>query len=269
VGLLTDTHCHLNLSVFQDDLEAVLDRAWESGIERILVPGIDIETSQSAVALAEQYGNVYAAVGIHPSSANTWKEDSLGILRDLAAHPKTVAIGEIGLDYYRDRAPRPLQRELFRAQLELAGELELPVIVHNRDSFNDVWLELGAWQEALTCSGTTLAQHPGVLHSFDGNASTGQQVAAKGFYLGISGPVTFKNAVERQNTTTSLPLEHLLIETDAPYLTPHPHRGQRNEPAYVGLVAEKVSALHGIPMEAAAQATWDNAAQLFAWGANP
>jgi TatD DNase family protein len=269
VRLLTDTHCHLNLSIFQEDLQAVLERAWENGIERILVPGIDLETSQSAVALAEQHAQVYAAVGVHPGSASSWTDDSLPRLRALASHPKAVAIGEIGLDYYRDRAPRPLQREVFHAQLELAGELDLPVVVHNRDAFDDVWAQLSTWQAELSANGSSLALHPGVLHSFDGNSWTAQQVAAKGFYLGISGPVTFKNAIERQNTTANLPLKNVLIETDAPYLTPHPYRGRRNEPAYVALVAERVSILHGISLEAAAQATWENAAQLFNWGANP
>jgi TatD DNase family protein len=269
VGLLTDTHCHLNLSIFQEDMEEVLERAWTIGVERILVPGIDIETSRSAVTLAEKHPNIYAAVGIHPGSASSWTEESLPVLRDLAQHPKTRAIGEIGLDYYRDRSPRPLQREVFKAQLALAAELNLPVVVHNRDSFTDIWSELSAWKEDLDQCASSLAQRPGVLHSFDGDRQTGQQVAEKGFYLGISGPVTFKNAVERQNTTAGLPINRILIETDAPYLTPHPYRGRRNEPAYVALVAEKVSELHGIALDAAAKATWENAAQLFEWGANP
>lgn len=265
MGLLTDTHCHLNLHIFQEDMEEILERAWENGVGRILVPGIDLETSQAAVALAEEYPNLFAAVGIHPSSANTWTEDTLPVLHHLAQHPKTVAIGEIGLDYYRDRAPRWLQRDIFRAQLELAADLNLPVVVHNRDSFDDLWTELSGWQDELCRSGAAMAKHPGVLHSFDGSAATANQVAAKGFYLGVSGPITYKNAIERQNTVAGLPLDRVLIETDAPYLPPHPHRGQRNEPAYVALVAEKVSSLHGISLDAAAQATWENAAQLFDW----
>ncbi|MBE0696646.1 MAG: TatD family hydrolase [Anaerolineaceae bacterium] len=269
MGLLTDTHCHLNLTIFQEDMKETLERAWENGIGRILVPGIDIETSQAAVALADQYSNLYAAVGVHPGSAKTWNDDCMSILRDLAQHPKSVAIGEIGLDYFRDRSPRALQREVFRAQLELAGELGLPVIIHNRDSFEDVWKGLCTWQDELSSVGSAIAQHPGVLHSFDGTTAAGQQAASKGFYLGISGPVTFKNAPERQITTESLPLDNLLIETDAPYLTPHPYRGRRNEPAYVALVAQKVSELHEISLEAAAKATWRNADQLFNWGANP
>jgi TatD DNase family protein len=268
VTFLTDTHCHLNLNIFQDDLEHILERAWERGLRRILVPGIDVETSRLAVRLAEQHPNLYAAVGIHPGDASTWDGETLSILKDLAAHPKVVAVGEIGLDYYRDRSPRPLQREVFRAQLALAAELGLPVIIHNRDSMEDVWSELSAWKEALSRSGSALAEHPGVLHSFDGTLETARQAMAQGFLIGISGPVTFKNALERQNLVAALPVERLLIETDAPFLTPHPYRGRRNEPAYVALVADKIAGLHQQPVETVTRVTWENAAKLFNWGAN-
>ncbi len=266
---LADTHCHLNLPQFQADIEEVLERAWENGLQRILVPGTNVETSRIAVMLADQHPNVYAAVGVHPGDAKSWDEDTPMILRELAQHPKTVAIGEIGLDYFRDRSPRNVQRDVFRAQLELAGEQGLPVIIHNRDAFEDVWSDLDAWTDEITRNGATIARQPGVLHSFDGSLANGKQAVEKGFYIGISGPVTFHNALERQKTTASLPLDHLLIETDAPYLTPHPHRGQRNEPAYVALVAVKISELHNIDQEVAAQVTGLNAAKLFDWGANP
>jgi TatD DNase family protein len=190
-------------------------------------------------------------------------------LRDLAQHPKVAAIGEIGLDYYRDHFPRLLQREVFRAQLELAGALGLPVVVHNRDSFEDLWEELETWQTGLADRGNALAQRPGVLHSFDGTLLAARQAAGKGFFIGISGPVTFKNARERQETAAGLSLENLLIETDAPYLTPQPHRGRwPNEPAFVCFVAEKIAELHNTPVETVTQVTWDNSAQLFHWRAN-
>jgi TatD DNase family protein len=267
VGWLVDTHCHLNLNIFQDDLAETLQRAWDAGLERILIPGIDIATSQAAVAMCDRYPNLYAAVGIHPGDANTWKEDSLAILKDLAGHPKVVAIGEIGLDYYRDRSPRPLQRQVFRAQLTLAGELNLPVVLHNRESLEDLRSELDAWQKQLKSSLSPLAARPGVLHSFEGDLPTAQEFAARGFAIGISGPVTFKNAAVRQQVASGLPLEHLLIETDAPYLTPHPYRGRRNEPAYVAQVASKLEELHQQPEEVIRRVTWNNAAQLFNWGA--
>lgn len=266
---LTDTHCHLNLNSFKEDLSEVLDRAWEKGLERILIPGIDIETSIRAVRLAEQHENLYAAVGIHPGSANTWDNESLPALQKLAQHPKVVAIGEIGLDYYRDHSPRPMQRQVFRTLLALAREAGLPVVLHNRDSIDDLWAELTEWHDSLVAASLPLAKYPGVLHSYDGSLVVAQSAAAKGFFIGISGPVTFKNASDRQEVATGLPLDHLLIETDAPYLTPHPYRGRRNEPAYVAYVAEKLANLHQQTLESTVQNTWENAVRLFDWGANP
>lgn len=264
---LVDTHCHLNLNSFQDDLADTLERAWQAGLTRILVPGIDIETSRAAVRMCEQFPNLYAAVGVHPGDANTWNEDSLRILRDLSAHPKVVAVGEIGLDYYRDRSPRPLQREIFRAQLELASERSLPVVLHNRDALDDLWEELVRWQDQLAAAQSPLAARPGVLHSYDGDLAGAQRAAGRGFAIGISGPVTYKNAEQRRAVAAGLPVEHLLIETDAPFLTPHPYRGRRNEPAFVARVASKLAEIHQQPEEAIQRATWNNAAQLFHWGA--
>ena len=179
-----------------------------------------------------------------------------------------VAIGEIGLDYYRDRSPRPLQRQVFHEQLELAAEMSLPVVIHNRESIEDVWNELSAWQARLARDGSALASQPGVLHSYDGTLETARQAIEKGFFIGISGPVTFKNARERQELVSALPLKNLLVETDAPFLTPHPHRGQwPNEPAYVAYVAEKIAELHALPLATVTWTTWENAAKVFHWGA--
>lgn len=267
--LLTDTHCHLNLNIYQEDLAGTLERASEAGVQRILIPGIDVETSRRAVALAEQHPDLYAAVGVHPGDASSWNDTTLAILQKLAQHPKTAAIGEIGLDYYRDHAPRAIQRQVFREQLNLAAEMNLPVVIHNRDSFSDLWSDLMEWQEHLLKSKSPLAEKPGVLHSFDGDLSTAQKAVERGFLIGISGPVTFKNARDRQSVVAGLPLEMVLLETDAPYLTPHPYRGRwPNEPAHVALVAEKIAALHNAAVETVARITWENAAQLFHWGAN-
>jgi TatD DNase family protein len=267
VGRLTDTHCHLNLNTFQEDLPDVLARAQAAGVERILVPGIDVPSSQLAVELAERYPMVYAAVGVHPSEANSWDEHSASSLRELAKNSKVMAIGEIGLDYYRDHAPRELQRQIFHKQLEIAAELELPVSVHNRSSTEDVWAELGAWQAGLRARGVGLAAQPGVLHSFDGTLGEAQAMIEIGFFLGISGPVTFSNARQRQQLAAQLPLSALLIETDAPYLTPQPYRGRRNEPAYTHFIVEKLAALHQLAYSVIVQETFSNAARLFAWGA--
>lgn len=267
MGNLTDTHCHLNLNSLQEDIDAVLARAWERGVERILVPGIDLPTSRSAVALAESDPRIFAAVGLHPSDAAQWDADTLPALTELARHPRVAAVGEIGLDYYRDRAPRDLQRAVFRAQLELAAVVEKPVSIHIRDAWEDVWAELSAWRAALLRAGSPLAARPGVLHSFSGTPAEAQIALAAGFFLGISGPVTFTNAPLRQELVAGLPLEAILIETDAPYLTPHPYRGRRNEPAYTHYILEKVAQLHHMTYEQTAAATADNAARLFAWRA--
>jgi len=269
VGELTDTHCHLNLTIFKADLSEVLEQAWENGLQRILIPGIDLDTSQEALEICDKFPGLYAAVGIHPGSANTWTNNSLSTLKSLAEHPKAVAIGEIGLDYYRDRSPRQLQLEVFQAQLTLASELGMPVVVHNRDSFNDLWIALSTWHDRILREGLPLSRYPGVLHSFDGSIIEAQQAVNKGFFIGISGPVTYRNALKRQETAAQLDLDHVLVETDSPYLTPHPYRGRRNEPAMVTLIAEKIAELHGVKPDDVARRTGKNAQLLFHWGANP
>jgi TatD DNase family protein len=263
---LTDTHCHLNYHSFNHDLEAVLEHAWERGLSRILVPGTDLESSRQAVQMAAKYPQLYAAVGVHPNDATSWDNQTLEQLRKLAQQPKVVAIGEIGLDYYRQHAPHPLQREIFKTQLELAAHLNLPVILHNRQSGEDLWPMIFEWQAQLVQSGSLLANRPGVLHSFDGDEQIAAQAIQHHFLLGVSGPVTFESAHERHRVTSALPLESVLIETDAPFLTPHPHRGRRNEPAYVSYVAEKIAALHQKPLAFVAKITTQNAQRLFAWG---
>jgi TatD DNase family protein len=262
---LVDTHCHLNLDTFQDDLPAVLERAWENGVERILIPGIDIETSRTAVALAESHPNLYAAVGVHPNDARTWGDDTIGILRELADHSKVVAVGEIGLDYYRDHAPHQLQKQILSQQLELASELDLPVVLHNRSSLADLWAILSKWQQVLESCQSPLAARPGVFHSYDGDLETARLAARQHFYIGVSGPVTFRNAQDRQQFVMELPEDCILLETDAPFLAPHPYRGRRNEPAYVRQIAEKVAELRQLSLSNLSQLTSANAGQLFAW----
>jgi TatD DNase family protein len=262
---LTDTHCHLNFNSYEADLENVLARADEAGLERLLIPAIDLPSGEAVVAMAESYPQIFAAVGVHPNEARSWGEESLSRLRALAAHPKVVAIGEIGLDYYRDRAPRELQQRVLRQQLELAAELRLPVILHNRQAGRDLLEILRAWQMQRSRTSLPLAARPGVLHSFSAEAEISRQAISLDFFIGVSGPVTFLNARKLQHVIASLPLERLLVETDAPFLTPHPFRGQRNEPAYVRLIAEKIAELHAQSFAAVAQITTANARRLFNW----
>ena len=262
---LADTHCHLDFDTFDDDREEVIQRAIDLGVERILVPGIDLETSRAAVKLAEKYTQIYAAVGIQPNSGNDWEAGTLAEIENMAAHPKVAAIGEIGLDYYWDKTPRDKQAHIFQAQLELAADAGLPVIIHNREATQDVLRILLDWQAGLAIRKIKLAEMPGVLHSYSGNIIQAQQVLSANFLVGITGPVTFKNAEELRMIVKELPLDKILVETDAPYLTPHPHRGKRNEPSYVRFVAEKIAELQDVPPERVSEQTSANARKLFNW----
>jgi len=260
----TDTHCHLYLNQFDHDREQVLKRAWNAGIVWILNPGIDLETSQKAIALSKAHPKlINSAVGIHPNYGQPWNSDILQDIRTLAQESEVVAIGEIGLDYYRQHTPIEQQKTMFQAQLNLAAELELPVVIHNRESIKDLMTILSKWHRDLIQSRNPLAERPGVLHSYSADLDSAQAATEMNFYIGISGPVTFTNAPERKSVTKHLPLDHLLLETDAPYLAPHPNRGKRNEPAYIPLIAEEIARLHQISLQEVARITYENARYLF------
>lgn len=257
---LADTHCHLILPAFTQDREAALERARAAGIRRFLVPGIDLETSRQAVELAGRQTDVYAAVGIHPHHAEAWDAAAAG-LRELAAAPRVVAIGEIGLDYYRDLSPRPTQLRAFEGQLALAAELGLPVVIHNRRADDDLLAVLEAWAARLPVE---RAGRPGVLHAFSGGAELAGRGLAAGFLLGVGGPITYRNG-RSASALRAVPAERLLLETDAPYLPPHPLRGQRNEPAHLTYIAAALADLQDLPLDTLAAATSTAAARLFGW----
>jgi len=260
---LVDSHCHLDQPHFDSDREAVIARAAENGVTKLINPGVDLPSSRAAVALARQHPCIYAAVGVHPHDATTLDAAALAELKALARAPKSVAIGEIGLDYYRDLSPRDVQRRAFQAQLDLAAELGLPVIVHDRDAHADVLAMLSSWSVSLHDSRSALNGKLGVLHSFSGDVALARRAVALGFYIGISGPVTYKNADQTREVARTVPMERLLIETDAPYLTPQPYRGKRNEPAYVRLVARAVAEARGLTLEQVAAQTLANTTTLF------
>ena len=254
--MLIDTHCHLDFERFDDDRGEVVQRATDAGVTRIIIPALDLNNCRTVLQLADQYENVYAAIGIHPNSSAGWQDSWIGVLRDLAQHDKVVAIGEIGLDYYWDKSPKSVQHHAFGLQLELAAELDLPVIVHNRESNADVI-------RLLATSSLNGREHPGVLHSFAADWETAVSALHMGFYLGFTGPVTFKKADGLREVVAQVPLDRLLVETDAPFLTPHPFRGKRNEPAYVVYVAERIAAVLGMEAAVFAQQTTTNALRLF------
>ena len=262
---LVDSHCHINFDEFDHDRRQVLERAWENGIRRILNPGIDIETSKTAFKYSSYYPQIYVAVGVHPNSGLSWTQNSRSELIQLAAHKKVVAIGEIGLDYYRNHSPRDLQQSIFTQQLELATELDLPVVIHNREASEDILEILHQWHQSLQANESRLAGHPGVLHSFSGSLEFAQEIVSLNFKIGINGPVTFRNSQTLQSVVSNLPLENLLVETDSPFLSPHPFRGKRNEPANVRIVAEKVAELKSISVNQVAECTTKEADKLFNW----
>ena len=262
---LTDTHTHLDFPQFDGDRERVIERAATAGVRAIVNVGTDLASSRAAVALAEACPQIYAAVGVHPHDAKTLTGNMLEELRALALHPKVVAIGEIGLDFFRDLSPRDKQRQAFQQQLALASEAGKPVIVHDRDAHSEVMAILRHWACPERSRRAESDHRPlGVLHCFSGDLAMAQEAIELGFYISIAGPVTFKNARSLRELVRQLPLEKLLVETDCPYLTPHPHRGKRNEPAYVKLVAQEVARAKGLSLEEVARITSDNAQALFA-----
>ncbi len=262
----TDTHCHLDFDRFDTDRSEVIRRGWDAGLVKILNPGIDVETSKKAIQISEKYsGRIYAAVGVHPNYGQDWMEDTLPTLREQTHNASVVAIGEIGLDYYREYTPHDIQRMILREQLNLAAEVNLPVIIHNREASADLMRILEEWTSELQNAGNPLAERPGVLHSYSDDLETARKGLTMNFYLGIGGPVTFKNAQDRKAVVREIPLDRILLETDAPYLTPHPHRGKRNEPAYIPLIAAEIARLQEISLEEVAETTTVNADRLFHW----
>ena len=254
--MLVDTHCHLDFERFDNDRDQVVTRALESGVGRIIVPAIDLSNCPVVLQLAESYSSVYAAVGVHPNSSASWQDEWIDTIRAFTQHEKVVAIGEIGLDYYWDQSPKDVQHRSLRAQLALAADLNLPVIIHNRESSTDI-------TRLLSESALNGRPQPGVLHSFSASWATAKAALDMGFYIGFTGPVTFKKADELRDIATKVPLDRILVETDAPFLAPQPRRGKRNEPAHVTFIAAQIAALHKLDVTEFARQTTANAARLF------
>ncbi len=252
--MLFDTHAHLNAEQFNEDLEQVIERAKQAGVTNIVVVGFDDVTIPRAIELADRYDFIYAAVGWHPVDAIDMTDEHLQWLEELAAHPKVVALGEMGLDYYWDKSPKEVQQEVFRKQIRLAKKVKLPIIIHNREATQDI-------VDILNEEGAS--EVGGIMHCFGGSVETAKLCIDMNFLISLGGPVTFKNAKKPKEVATEIPLEKLLIETDCPYLAPHPFRGKRNESGFVKLVAEEIAQLKGISYEEVAAKTAENAKLLF------
>ena len=251
--MLTDTHTHLNAKQFDGDRREVIERAVAAGVTRIVNVGFNRETIPSSLELAEKYDFIYTTVGWHPQDAVYMTAEDLDWIEQLCAHEKVVAIGEIGLDYYWDTSPKDVQQKVFREQIRLARRLGLPIVIHNRDAHQDV-VQILREEKA--------ADVGGIMHCFSGSWETAKQCLDMNFYISFGGPVTFKNAKQPKEVLAKVPLDRLLIETDSPYLTPHPYRGKRNESAYVRYVAEAAAEITGLTLEEVARVTTENAVRL-------
>ena len=248
---LFDSHVHLDDVAFDPDRPEVLARARAAGVERMLTVGTDLDSSRAAVALAEHYDGVYAAVAIHPHAAASASPDILAALGELARHPRVVAVGETGLDFGGRSAPVEAQREALRAHQALAYERGLPLIMHCRDA-HEALLEMLAG-----------ADTPVVMHAFSGSLEVARECAARGYLISLAGPITFTRADRLAAVARAVPASGLLVETDAPVLTPHPHRGRRNEPAYLRFVVERVAAIRGEDVDVVGEMTERNAMRVF------
>lgn len=250
-----DSHAHINLHHYDNDRKEVIEKIFASGVEKIVIPGVDMETITSAIALAEEYPDkIYTGIGYHPTDSIKWDDTIYEKMKELAKKPCVVAVGEIGLDYYWDTAPKDVQHDIFKQQIELAHELDLPVIIHTRDSHIDTLKMLKENNADKT---------GGIFHCFSGDVNFAKDCVDFGFYLSFAGNITFKNAQNLRDAAKETPLDKILIETDSPYLTPMPDRGKRNDPSYVRFVAKQIADVKNISVEEVAEQTYQNAMNIF------
>lgn len=252
--MLFDSHAHYDDKRFDEDRDIILSSMAEAEVSLIMNVGADMRTSRKSVALANKYSFIYAAVGVHPHDTKDISENDIQELLELSKHPKVKAIGEIGLDYFHNHSPKELQLKWFERQMQLAAELNLPVIIHDRDAHQDCMAVLKRYD---------LHKTGGVLHCFSGSTEMAREAIKMGMVISIAGPITYKNNVKTTEVVKEIPLEHMLIETDCPYLTPHPYRGERNSSLYVKYVAEKIAEIKGIAVAEVARVTKQNACKLF------
>jgi len=248
-----DTHAHYDDARFDEDRDELLSSMPSRGISLIMNPGCDPTTSKKAIAIAEKYPFVYAAVGTHPHEAEEMEDAHIELYRELAKHPKVKAIGEIGLDYYYDMSPRDIQKKWLDRQLSLAGELDLPVIIHERDAAQDVFNAIKAHSPKVR----------GVYHCYSGSYEMAREIMKLGYYISFTGSITFAKAEKLRSVVERVPLDRIMIETDSPYLTPAPHRGKRNDSGYVHFVAEMIAKLHNVAPEEVIETAMKNGRELF------
>lgn len=259
--MLIDTHCHLNLDQFDNDLPDVISRAKNAGITKIIVPGINLETSKRAVQISENYEEVFAAVGLHPNEIGASAQNDIAELQSFLDHPKVIALGEIGLDFYHDCISRKAQEDLLIRQLTVADQRDIPVILHSRNSLSRLNKILRSWISDSCRS--TVPRLMGVMHSFEGNFEEALEFYQMGFMISLNGNITFKNAHTRHVLANEVPLKALVLETDSPFLSPIPFRGRRNEPAHLSFIAQRLAEIKQITRDEIEKQTTINAEKVF------
>lgn len=257
--MLIDSHAHIDLPDFDADREEVLSRARQQGVTTIINIGIDLKSSRKSIQIAQSHPDVFTSVGFHPNESAQIKDGDLDQLARLTTEAKVVAIGEIGLDFYRKWSPHPRQVEAFQQQLAVAEELNLPVIIHSRNASQEVWDILSRWAKATSAS----SRLRGVIHCFSGDIELARRYIELGFLISLAGSLTYPKALDKVRVAQELPLDKLLVETDSPFLAPQLHRGRRNEPSYVALVVDKLAEIKKVPAAQVAEVTAQNAIQLF------
>jgi TatD DNase family protein len=262
-----DTHCHLTLEPLREAVSGIVESAANNGVTKIVVPGLNIKTSVEALEIASKFESVYAAVGIHPNEVSRSTDAQMKQIENLAKEPKVVAIGEIGLDFYRHPENASQQKEILIALLEIAFNCQKPVILHSRNALQSLLEITGNWSARWKSEPHALTGFKGVFHSHEGDESTLQMIHDQHFAIGIGGPVTFKNGIIKQALIKSAGLDNLVLETDSPFLAPHPHRGTVNEPKMIPIIAEKVAAILETTLQEVADKTSANAYSLFRWDA--
>lgn len=253
VNFLIDTHSHIDMPDFESDLDSIINNAINADVKKIVIPSVDVNSFEKVINLSNKYDEIYCALGIHPSEAQKAKDEDFEKIMELSEYKKVVAIGECGLDYYWDKTFIEEQKKVFLKQIEIANSLKKALIVHDREAHKDCFDILNQ----------NVKDIPVVMHCFSGSLEFANECIKKGFYIALGGVVTFKNAKKAHEIAKNIPLEYLLLETDAPYLTPEPYRGKRNEPAYIKLIATRIAELRGCSLEDIAQATTQNARKVF------
>jgi TatD DNase family protein len=263
--VVIDTHCHLNFNSYTDDLPEVVKRSIDAGVERMVVPAIDLSTSRDVIALSEKYPEIFCTIGVHPNDCQGFSASDIYQLKLLTKHQKVIGIGEIGLDNFHQKVPMDTQVGVFNDLLAMACDVNLPVVIHNRDADHEIFECIEKWVGYLETTGSPLKENPGILHAFSSDLVFAEKSFLLNFFVGAAGPITFKNTIDRQEVFRQIPPGKVVIETDSPFLTPEPFRGKRNEPTYCTYIQKRLAEIWQISSDEVGLITTNNASRIFGW----